>query len=128
MVRIISLLTLFVNLFSCLPLAPAYTDLDVTAFAQKTQEKGIVIVDIRTAGEYSDGHLVAAVNIDWYDRDFMTKTEAAYPTTVPLAIYCRSSRRSAAAAKKLSKAGYEVYNLLGGYIAWTKAKMETTKE
>jgi rhodanese-related sulfurtransferase len=128
MVRIISLLTLLASLFSCSPSSSAYTNLDVAAFAEKTQEKGIVIVDIRTADEYADGHLVDAVNIDWYSRDFMTKIEAAYPATVPLAIYCRSGRRSAAAAAKLSKAGYEVYNMLGGYIAWTKAEMETTKE
>lgn len=122
------LLTLIASFFILSPLAPAFTDLDVIAFAKKTQEKGIVIVDIRTADEYADGHLVSAVNIDWYGKDFMTKIEAAYPKATPLAIYCRSGRRSAAAAAKLSKAGYKVYNMLGGYIAWNNAKMKTTKE
>ena len=52
---------------------------------------------------------------------------AAYDKSAPLYIYCRSGRRSAAAGEALSKAGYEVYNLAGGYLAWTEAGKPVTK-
>lgn len=40
-----------------------------------------------------------------------------------VADYCRSGRRSASAAQKLVKLGYEVINLDRGILAWQRAKM-----
>ena len=105
----------------------AYTDLEVKAFAEKICNPGIVLLDVRTAEEYAEGHLKGAANVDWYGSDFLDKIEAEYPKATPLAIYCRSGKRSAAAAEKLSGAGYTVYNMLGGYLAWTEAGMPITK-
>ncbi|MBR6030587.1 MAG: rhodanese-like domain-containing protein, partial [Bacteroidaceae bacterium] len=39
----------------------------------------------------------------------------------------RSGRRSASAAQKLVKLGYEVINLDGGILAWQRAKMPIAK-
>ena len=51
----------------------------------------------------------------------------AFPKETPLAVYCRSGKRSAAAAEKLSKAGYTVTNMLGGYMAWTEENRPVTQ-
>ncbi len=99
----------------------AYTNLDTDAFEKKAAEEGTALVDVRTAGEYAEGHLKGAANIDCQEDGFLGKIEAAYPKETPLAIYCRSGKRSAAAAKKLAKAGYTVFNMLGGINAWTEA-------
>lgn len=98
-----------------------YKDLDVNQFEQTALDGIAAVVDVRTPEEYAEGHLNNAANVDWKASDFMAKIEAAYPKEVPLALYCRSGRRSAEAAQALSKAGYSVYNMLGGYLAWTKA-------
>ena len=103
----------------------AYTDLCVEDFEKSVATGEMAVVDVRTAEEYAAGHLRNASNIDWYADDFLSQIESAYPKETPLAIYCRSGRRSADAAKKLAKAGYTVYNMLGGYLAWTEAGKPT---
>ncbi|WP_286006501.1 rhodanese-like domain-containing protein [Ligilactobacillus aviarius] len=45
----------------------------------------------------------------------------------PVALYCRSGRRSKKAAELLSKAGYEVYELDSGFHGWQKAGLEVEK-
>ena len=122
--KVMSIVSALLGLFSC---SDAYTDLDSDAFQQIVQEGAIALVDVRTSEEYAAGHIPEASNCDWYSEDFMSMVEAAYPKETPLAIYCRSGKRSAAAATKLSKAGYTVYNLKGGYLAWTEAGKPVTK-
>ena len=57
-----------------------------------------------------------------FREDFLGNVDAAFDASEPIYLYCRSGRRSAAAAKALSKAGYKkVFNLLGGFNAWTEA-------
>ncbi len=106
------------GLFAC---AKNYTDLSIDQFADSMAAEKLAVLDIRTPQEYAAGHLRGAANCDWYAPDFMTLMEETYPKDTPLAIYCRSGKRSAAAAKKLAKAGYTVSNMLGGYLAWTEA-------
>ena len=114
------------GLFAC---AKNYTDLSIDEFADSMAAEKLAVLDIRTPQEYAAGHLRGAANCDWYAPDFMTLMEETYPKDTPLAIYCRSGKRSAAAAKKLAKAGYTVSNMLGGYLAWTEAgKPVTTYE
>ena len=118
----------FMSILSLLGLVACgknYTNLSVDEFEKSIDTGGIAVVDVRTAEEYADGHLRNAANIDWYADDFLPQIEQAYPKETPLAVYCRSGRRSADAAKKLAKAGYTVYNLLGGYLAWTEAGKPT---
>lgn len=95
-------------------------NIDVGSFANAVAD-GARILDVRTPAEFEEGYVPGAVNVDWNGDNFESKVDAAFDTGAPLYIYCRSGRRSAAAAKALSKAGYEVFNLLGGYEAWTAA-------
>ena len=44
----------------------------ITEFSQK-DTKSMVLVDVRTAKEYDAGHLENAVNINWYDPEFINK-------------------------------------------------------
>ncbi len=103
------------SLFSC---AKAYSDLDCASFALKAEDPSIVLIDVRTAEEYAEGHIPGAANFDWYASGFLDGIEAAFPKEVPLAVYCRTGKRSANASEVLSKAGYTVFNLLGGITAW----------
>jgi L-ascorbate metabolism protein UlaG (beta-lactamase superfamily)/rhodanese-related sulfurtransferase len=82
---------------------------------------GIVTIDVRTADEYAQGHLYHAINIDWQKDGFIDEIGKLFNKELTLAIYCRSGKRSAAAAQALSDAGYKVINMTGGYNAWTEA-------
>ncbi len=91
-------------------------------------DANVVILDVRTADEFQEGHIKDALNIDFYQSDFMEKALATLPKDRTIAIYCRSGKRSANAASKLSAKGYKLVNLKGGIIAWTEEKMPITKD
>lgn len=120
-----SLITFLLSLVSCQQ--GGFSNLDVAGFEELMATQEVALLDVRTADEYAEGHLPWASNIDWYAEDFLPQVEAVYPKETPLAVYCRSGRRSAEAAAKLVKAGYTVSNLKGGYLAWTGAGKPTTQ-
>lgn len=124
MIRMKYMIAALLSLLGCS--GKGFTDLDVAGFEELAARPEVAVLDVRTADEYASGHLPWAPNLDWYAGDFMEKVSALYPKETPLAVYCRSGRRSADAAAKLSKAGYTVYNLIGGYIAWTEAGKPVT--
>ena len=117
-----SLTALLLTLASC-----NYKSVGVDKFEEIITSSKIAVVDVRTSDEYASGHLRQACNCDWHSADFLSQMEAAFPKNTPLAIYCRSGKRSAAAAKVLAKAGYTVYNLKGGYLDWTASSKPTTQ-
>ena len=98
-----------------------WTDLTPDEFEKAYIADKTVTIDVRTADEFTQGHLYHAINIDWQKDGFMDEIKVNFNTTLTLAIYCRSGKRSAAAAQALSDAGYKVLNLTGGYTAWTEA-------
>ena len=108
----------FFSLFSC---SAGIKNLNVEQFASAVAD-GACVLDVRTPEEFAEGYIPGAVNIDWNGEDFLGKVDAAFDASEPIYLYCRSGRRSAAAAKALSKAGYKkVFNLLGGFNAWAEA-------
>ncbi|MGB5498824.1 MAG: rhodanese-like domain-containing protein [Maribacter sp.] len=80
----------------------------------------VVLVDVRTPGEFNDGHLEKAMNIDWLGDSFTVEFEKIDKNQT-IYLYCRSGKRSADATKFLDSLGYKnVVNLEGGYIAWAE--------
>lgn len=93
----------------------------VEEFSQRMTSKGVVLVDVRTPKEFADGHLQGATNVTW-GNEFEKKWNAAgIKKRYTVAVYCRSGRRSKAAAAFLVKQGYNVIELEGGITAWQKA-------
>jgi L-ascorbate metabolism protein UlaG (beta-lactamase superfamily)/rhodanese-related sulfurtransferase len=104
-----------------------WTDMTPDEFEKAYIADGTVTVDVRTADEYAQGHLYHAINVDWQKDGFMDEITKNFDKGITLAIYCRSGKRSAAAAQALSDAGYKVLNLTGGFTAWAEAgKMSNT--
>ena len=99
---------------------------DVTGFAELAADTNVVVLDVRTASEFAEGHLERAINIDYQQSDFVEKAKSTLPMDKKIAVYCRSGRRSAGAAGKLSYEGYKLVNLKGGIIAWKAANMPVT--
>ena len=87
----------------------------------------VQLLDVRTNEEYKEGHIAGAMQIDFYSALFMDLATMKLSKDKPVAIYCRSGRRSASAAEKLAKEGFEVINLDGGILAWQTAKMPIEK-
>ena len=98
-----------------------YENTAVTGFSELLESPNVVLLDVRTAAEYAEGHIEGAVNIDQGQSDFMAKAKAALSVEKKIAVYCRSGRRSANAAGRLAAEGYQCVNLEGGIQAWKAA-------
>ena len=97
-------------------------------FAQIIGDTATVqLLDVRTKEEYEEGHISDALLVDFYSYNFEELATAKLSKEKAVAIYCRSGRRSASAAQKLVKLGFEVINLDGGIMAWERAKMPIVK-
>ncbi|MBK9489136.1 MAG: rhodanese-like domain-containing protein [Haliscomenobacter sp.] len=70
--------------------------------------------------EFSAGNIEGAQNIDVKNAEFKTMA-AKLDKKRPVAVYCLSGIRSARAANYLKEMGFKkIYNLDGGYTAWTE--------
>ena len=83
-------------------------------------DKERIIIDVRTPGEFANGRIAGAKNIDFYTADFINQFEQ-FDRSEPLAVYCRSGNRSGQALELLRQAGFtDVVNLSGGIVAWER--------
>ena len=77
--------------------------------------KGLVLVDVRTVGEYHAGHIPTAINIP-------LQAISADPSVVQkggvLVLYCRSGNRSGQALEILQRAGHRGIINFGGLFRW----------
>ena len=80
-------------------------------------ESGYIILDVRTAQEFSGGHIPNAVNVP--NESIETETPKELPDkNQMILVYCRSGRRSKQAAQKLADMGYTDVREFGGINTW----------
>ncbi len=82
------------------------------------EENGYIILDVRTAEEYSEKHIPGAINIP--NETIGTEDIPELPDKEQLIlVYCRSGNRSKQASEKLVKLGYTNIVEFGGINDWT---------
>ena len=82
------------------------------------EESGYIILDVRTAEEYSEKHIPGAINIP--NETIGTEDIPELPDMEQLIlVYCRSGNRSKQASEKLVKLGYTNIVEFGGINDWT---------
>jgi rhodanese-related sulfurtransferase len=104
-----------------------YSTVNVEEFQNQIADPLVQLLDVRTPEEFDEGHIAGAVLVDANEGDFLEKAMAVLDITRPVAVYCRSGRRSARASSWLSAKGYKVTNLDGGVIAWQDAGKSLVK-
>ncbi len=86
-----------------------------------------VVLDVRTAEEFAEGHIPHAVNVDVLSSAFAAKAAKLDKETSYL-IHCRSGKRSQTALKQLKKLGFlKLYHLDGGIMAWEDEGLDVKK-
>ena len=98
-----------------------FENTDVQGFSELVADSNVVVLDVRTVAEFTEGYIERAILIDQGQSDFIEKAKSTLPIEKKIAVYCRSGRRSANAAGKLADIGYKCVNLKGGIIAWKDA-------
>jgi rhodanese-related sulfurtransferase len=88
----------------------------------KMEEKPGPIIDVRTEGEYKEGHIENGKLVDISSSEFssnisslnLDKSKAVY-------VYCRSGNRSKKAMSILKEMGFtEIYELDRGVLGWER--------
>lgn len=75
---------------------------------QEFKNRGAVVIDVRTPGEFASGHSKGAKNIP-LDK-ISAQVTAIKKMNKPVIVCCRSGARSGQAASILKNAGIEVVN------------------
>ena len=94
-------------------------------FKNKIESDDVILIDVRTPMEYSQGHIQGSVNVDFKEeKDFqnyfknLDKSETIF-------LYCRSGNRSKKSAEKLIDLGFnKIYDLDGGFIEWNLEELK----
>ncbi len=81
------------------------------------------VLDVRSAAEFSGGHITDAINIPLPELESRLGELAKYKDK-PLLVNCQGGVRSTSACSVLKKGGFSrIYNLQGGVNAWMQAKL-----
>jgi rhodanese-related sulfurtransferase len=88
----------------------------------KKSEKSLVIIDLRTPGEYNGGFIANAQNIDTYSPDLMAQLNQL-DKNVTYLIYCRTKNRSGSVGNYMVQNGFKkVYQLVDGYVGYQASR------
>jgi len=100
---------------------PATKNVGVDEFAKLRENKGAVVLDVRTEKEYKAGHIPNAKLIDIGSPDFEEKIGKLDKSKTYI-VHCAAGGRSARACKKMETLGFtNLVNLSSGFKGWEKA-------
>ena len=120
MKRIIPILMVLLLLSGCATQSTEKTYRQITmeeAVTMMEEETEYIILDVRTAEEYSEKHIPGAINIA--NESIGTEDIPELPDKDQLIlVYCRSGNRSKQASEKLVKLGYTNIVEIGGINSW----------
>ena len=93
------------------------------------QQEDVLVLDVRTAEDYigEQGHIENSTNIPLEELDGRL-SEIADRAERPVAIVCRTDRRSAKAAQVLARKGFaDVHVVKGGMTDWNQQGYEVAR-
>jgi rhodanese-related sulfurtransferase len=108
---------LFINLFQKTEKQSFQIITAAQAQEMIVQNPNVIILDVRTEGEYLEGHIENATLLP-YDKIPQQAKLTLSNTSSTVLVYCRSGRRSAIAAQSLVDLGYSNVYDFGGIIDW----------
>lgn len=108
---------------------PGIETLSVQQVAQRNDDGGIELIDVRTPAEFGSVHASIARNVplESFDPDAVMKSRNG-SADAPLYLICQSGGRSMKACEKLVAAGHtNVVNVDGGTNAWEQSGLSVVR-
>jgi rhodanese-related sulfurtransferase len=97
--------------------------ISIDEFDRLRNQSGVVVLDVRTPGEFAEGHVAGAVNLS-VAREGSERFDdevAKLDRDKTYLVYCARGNRSALAANRMSKLGFTHLNdFSGGMQQWLK--------
>jgi len=95
---------------------------------QMMNRSDALVIDLRAADEFANGHVLGARNIPIADLE-RRAADLDKHKAKPVIVYSADANRASAAVATLRKAGFaSVHNLAGGYGAWLQAGLPVEKK
>jgi len=103
------------------------TRLSPKEFQQKmAASDGFYLLDIRTAFEFSSSRIEDATHVSFLTPIAFSRRTRDLDKDAPIFVYDQTGHRSTMAVNRLRKMGFrEIYELEGGFKAWTNKKFPT---
>ncbi len=98
---------------------------EVSTMLQK--DKKLVVLDVRTADEFNEGHIKGAINIDIRQPDAFSKIDKL-DHNAKYIVHCRTNHRSKIAVDHMVQSGFKtVYQMMDGSIGWFQNGLPVVK-
>jgi len=124
------LLPLFVLLLSSFASIQAQNKIEVNSKQVNTllqQDKQLIVLDVRTAEEFKDGHIKGAINIDIRQPDAFAKIDKLNKNAKYI-VHCRTSHRSEMAVEHMLQSGFKsIYQMMDGWNGWSANNLPVQK-
>jgi len=83
------------------------------------KDKKIIVLDVRTAEEFSYGHIKGALNIDIRQPDAFSKIDK-FNKNAKYIVHCRTNHRSGIAVNHMIQSGFKnIYQMMDGWSGWS---------
>ncbi len=92
---------------------------------RRMAEEDMVLIDVREDHEWDAGHVPRARHIE---LSRISAEAPSIPPDRPVAFICLSGARSGMVASALRRAGYDAYNVTGGFAEWFAAGLPAEPE
>jgi len=103
------------------------TTMNSQTFKEEIKQGSGVVIDVRTADEFSGGHLeLTDHNFDVMSGEFQAKLDSLDKSKTYY-LYCRSGNRSGKAMKMMKQYGFEDVHNIGGYQELVNAGLESSR-
>jgi rhodanese-related sulfurtransferase len=104
-----------------------FRNIDVAEWEKLRKDASVMVLDVRTAEEFADGHMPGAINLDIRGGKF-AETLAGLDKSKTYLVHCAVGGRSAKACGQMDGMKFEkVLNLSGGITAWEAAGHKAVK-
>jgi rhodanese-related sulfurtransferase len=102
-------------------------EIEVAEAAALVGRGEVVVVDVRTAGEFESGHIAGAANVDFRSGDFEERLGALDRERAYL-VHCATGGRSSRALETFERLGFKsVVHLGSGFKGWEAAGQAVAK-
>jgi rhodanese-related sulfurtransferase len=107
------------------PAASAVKNLSVEQARELLEKQGgkLVVLDVRTPGEFDAGHLKGATNVNVMAPDFESRVSTLDRGKEYL-VYCRTGNRSERAVQTLTRLGFtKLHHMTEGIVGWQAKRL-----
>jgi rhodanese-related sulfurtransferase len=100
-------------------------DLEPSEVNRRMQKESLLLVDVREDYEWDAGRVPGSRHIE---LTRIPDEAGTIPADQPVAFICLMGARSGIVALSFRRAGYDAYNVAGGFAAWFEAGLPTEPE